>query len=158
MIQRTCSAATKTFRLRPSGDRSHVVKTIVARELGNAIYSCHHSGARIVGFWHDSDLPRCLLLARFWGQSGNEPAVAQPSGAAASDYLAFFALVAQAYMWARTARVALAKQAGDNTGFYKAKLATARFFMARVLPQQAALFQMLGAGKQSLMELEAEAF
>ena len=61
-------------------------------------------------------------------------------------------------MWARMARVALAQQEGAEAGFYKAKLATARFFMARVLPQQAALFQMIGSGKQTLMELPAEAF
>ncbi|MFI5018239.1 MAG: acyl-CoA dehydrogenase C-terminal domain-containing protein [Dongiales bacterium] len=82
----------------------------------------------------------------------------EEAGAAASDYLSFFALVAQAYMWARMARVALAQQDGAEAGFYKAKLATARFFMARVLPQQAALFQMIGSGKQTLMELPAEAF
>jgi hypothetical protein len=82
----------------------------------------------------------------------------EEAGAAASDYLSFFALVAQAYMWARMARVALAQREGAEAGFYKAKLATARFFMARVLPQQGALFQMIGSGKQSLMELPAEAF
>ena len=36
----------------------------------------------------------------------------EEAGAAASDYLSFFALVAQAYMWARMARVALAQQEG----------------------------------------------
>ena len=61
-------------------------------------------------------------------------------------------------MWARMARVALAQPDGANSAFYKAKLATARFFMARLLPQQAALFQIIGTGKQSLMELPAEAF
>ena len=55
----------------------------------------------------------------------------EEAGAAASDYLSFFALVALAYMWARMARVALAQQEGAEAGFYKAKLATARFFMAR---------------------------
>jgi hypothetical protein len=83
---------------------------------------------------------------------------AEEAGAAASDYLAFFALTAQAYMWARMARVALPQCAGAEAGFYKAKLATARFFMARILPQQAALFQTIGSGKQSLMELPADAF
>ncbi|HEX7198462.1 MAG TPA: acyl-CoA dehydrogenase C-terminal domain-containing protein, partial [Dongiaceae bacterium] len=83
---------------------------------------------------------------------------AEEAGAAASDYLAFFALTAEAYMWARMARVALAQPEGADSVFYKAKLATARFFMARVLPQQAALFQIIGTGKQSLMELPAEAF
>jgi alkylation response protein AidB-like acyl-CoA dehydrogenase len=83
---------------------------------------------------------------------------AEEAGAAASDYLAFFALTAEAYMWARMARVALAQPEGADSAFYKAKLATARFFMARVLPRQAALFQIIGTGKQSLMELPAEAF
>jgi len=82
----------------------------------------------------------------------------EEAGAAASDYLEFFALVAQAYMWARMARVALAKQSGADGAFYKAKLATARFFFARILPRQAALFQMLGAGKASLMEMEQSFF
>jgi hypothetical protein len=82
----------------------------------------------------------------------------EEAGAAASDYLAFFALVAQAYVWARMARIALAKQGGSDAAFYRTKLATARFFFAKVLPQQAALFQMIGAGKQTLMELAAEAF
>jgi hypothetical protein len=83
---------------------------------------------------------------------------AEEAGAAASEYLAFFALTAEAYMWARMARVALAQPEGPDSAFYKAKLATARFFMARVLPQQAALFQIIGTGKESLMELPAEAF
>ncbi len=82
----------------------------------------------------------------------------EEAGAAASDYLNLFALVALAYMWARMARIALAKLGNDPTGFYKSKLATARFFMARILPQQAALFQILGSGKATLMEMPAEAF
>ena len=82
----------------------------------------------------------------------------EEAAAAASDYLNLFALVALAYMWARMARVALAKQANDPTGFYKAKVATARFFIARILPQQAALFQTIGSGKATLMEMSAEAF
>src|SRR5262249_28167285 len=85
----------------------------------------------------------------------NDP---EEAGAAASDYLAFFALVAKAYMWARMARIALAGQAGGGGGFYQAQLATARFFFAPLLPQQATLFQAIGAGKRNLMELPAEAF
>jgi alkylation response protein AidB-like acyl-CoA dehydrogenase len=82
----------------------------------------------------------------------------EEAAAAASDYLSLFALVALAYMWARMARIALARQASDPTGFYKSKLTTARFFMVRILPQQAALFQILGSGKAVLMEMPAEAF
>ena len=42
--------------------------------------------------------------------------------------------------------VALAQQEGaEIAAFYKAKLATARFFMARVLPKQPRSFQMMAA-------------
>ena len=43
-------------------------------------------------------------------------------------------LVALGFMWARMAALA-ARRAEED--FYRAKLATARFFMARVLPQTA---------------------
>jgi hypothetical protein len=82
----------------------------------------------------------------------------EEAGAAASDYLRLFALVALAYMWVRMAKVALPKLASDPDGFYKAKLATARFFLQRVLPESTALFQSLLAGARPLMELEAAAF
>ena len=46
------------------------------------------------------------------------------------------------------ARIALAKDGNDPAGFYKAKLMTARFFMARLLPQQTTLFQMIAPARQ----------
>ena len=49
-------------------------------------------------------------------------------------------------------------QANGEAGFYDAKLATARFYMLRVLPQANAHFQALASGKDSLMRLPAEAF
>ena len=60
------------------------------------------------------------------------------AGAASSDYLRMFALVAMAYMWARMAKVALEKQQGGGAlpaEFYDSKLKTARFFFARMLPE-----------------------
>ncbi len=80
------------------------------------------------------------------------------AGAAASEYLRAFGLVAMAYLWARIAEIALAKAGGDERLFYKGKLATARFYMARVLPETNALFANIAAGAEPLMELEAEAF
>jgi hypothetical protein len=80
------------------------------------------------------------------------------AGAAASDYLRLFALVALGYMWARMVKVALAKLSADADGFYRAKLATARFYMQRVLPESNALFQSVIAGARPLMELDAAAF
>jgi hypothetical protein len=61
-------------------------------------------------------------------------------------------------MWARAAKVSLPKQAGDEAWFYKGKLATARFFMSRILPQTSSLLTVISAGAKPLMALEAEAF
>ena len=80
------------------------------------------------------------------------------AGAAASEYLRAFGLVAIGYLWARIAEIALGKLNGEEPLFYKAKLATARFYMARVLPETNALFANIAAGAKPLMELEAEAF
>jgi alkylation response protein AidB-like acyl-CoA dehydrogenase len=80
------------------------------------------------------------------------------AGAASSDYLKLFALVAFAFVWARMARVALHKAGGEEPEFYEAKLATARFFMTRLLPQQSAIFQTIMAGAAPVMELKAASF
>jgi len=80
------------------------------------------------------------------------------AGAAASEYLRAFGLVAMGYLWARIAEIALGRAGGDEAMFYKGKLATARFYMARVLPETNALFANIAAGAKSLMELEAAAF
>jgi alkylation response protein AidB-like acyl-CoA dehydrogenase len=80
------------------------------------------------------------------------------AGAAATDYLRLFGLTALAYVWARMAEVALAKQAGDETGFYRAKLATARFFMQRILPQTSGLSAAILAGGGTLKAFEDAAF
>jgi hypothetical protein len=85
----------------------------------------------------------------------------EEAGAAATDYLRAFGLVALGYMWARMAKVAQAKlKAGANgeEAFYKAKLATARFFFTRVLPEANAHFLAIQAGAKPLMELEEAAF
>jgi len=72
--------------------------------------------------------------------------------AAASDYLKVFALVATGWMWARMALAKLdGMQADDpDAAFYRAKLATARFFMARILPEAITRFTLVMAGKASV--------
>ena len=82
------------------------------------------------------------------------------AGAASSDYLRMFALVALAFCWAKMAKVALAKQnSGDGKdAFYEGKLQTARFFMARMLPEYESRFRMVMAGKAPLMDLAAANF
>ncbi|HET6182182.1 MAG TPA: acyl-CoA dehydrogenase C-terminal domain-containing protein [Acetobacteraceae bacterium] len=76
------------------------------------------------------------------------------AGAAASEYLRLFGLVALADAWARMAKIALARQQEDATGFYRAKLATARFFMQRILPQTSALTAAVLAGGATLRAFE----
>jgi alkylation response protein AidB-like acyl-CoA dehydrogenase len=79
-------------------------------------------------------------------------------GAASYDYLKLMALVSFGWMWARAAAVALPKVEGDNSGFYQAKLTTARFYMKRLLPQAQYLARTLRAGSDTLMNLPAESF
>jgi butyryl-CoA dehydrogenase len=79
-------------------------------------------------------------------------------GAAATDYLRLFGLVALAYLWARSAKLALGKIGGDKYGFYRAKLATARFFMSRLLPQTEGILTMLKSGARPIMDFRDEWF
>jgi butyryl-CoA dehydrogenase len=76
-------------------------------------------------------------------------------GAAAADYMRLFALTSLAYLWARAAEVA-AHQGNDD--FHRAKLATARFFMQRILPDTASLHAKIIAGRASVMELDEAMF
>jgi alkylation response protein AidB-like acyl-CoA dehydrogenase len=78
-------------------------------------------------------------------------------GAAAVDYLRCAGHLVFAYLWARMAKVALAQQ-GLGDPFYTAKLATARFYFAKLLPETASLMRTARAGKSSLMALDAALF
>lgn len=82
----------------------------------------------------------------------------EEAAAAATEYLRLFSLVAIAFMWAKTAKIALEKQETDDTGFYKGKLTTATFYMERILPQASALFAQIMAGKASMMAFEEAEF
>jgi hypothetical protein len=78
-------------------------------------------------------------------------------GAAAVDYLRVAGHLVFAYFWARMAKVALEKQ-GSGDPFYKAKLATARFYFAKLLPETASLIRTARAGLKPLMEMEEALF
>ena len=83
------------------------------------------------------------------------------AGAASTDYLRMFALVAMGYMWLQMAEKAqenLAGDAGEKTEFYETKLQTARFFFQKMLPETDARFKTILAGADSVMSLKAEAF
>ncbi len=79
-------------------------------------------------------------------------------GAAASDYLRLIALTAHAYLWTKACEVAYAKRTGQESAFYESKIATARFFMQKILPQTSSLFACIMSGSKPLMEMKEEAF
>jgi alkylation response protein AidB-like acyl-CoA dehydrogenase len=82
-------------------------------------------------------------------------AMANPDevGAAAVDYLRVCGHLVFAYFWARMAKVALEKmEAGDP--FYQAKLATARFYFSKLLPETATLIRTARAGLAPLQEMQ----
>jgi alkylation response protein AidB-like acyl-CoA dehydrogenase len=78
-------------------------------------------------------------------------------GAAAVPYLRVAGHLVFAYFFAQMAKVALAKQDSGDT-FYKAKLATARFYFARLLPETAMLIRQARSGAANLTALEADLF
>ena len=82
------------------------------------------------------------------------------AGAASSDYLRQFALVALAYMWCLMVKAAKEKlKAGEgDKDFYDAKIKTAGFFMQRVLPEADGRFKMVMAGADTLMGMDADQF
>ncbi|MDI3323458.1 acyl-CoA dehydrogenase C-terminal domain-containing protein [Pontibacterium granulatum] len=81
-------------------------------------------------------------------------------GAASVDYLMYSGYVTLAYLWARMAETAQQKlDAGEGEAeFYKAKLATARFYFQRLLPRTRSLVDTMLSGSDNLMALEEEHF
>ena len=78
-------------------------------------------------------------------------------GAASVEHLHLFGYVAYAWLWARMAQVAEQKLAQDP-GFYGAKVATANFYIQRLLPRILSLEQSIRAGSASLFGLDAAQF
>jgi len=78
-------------------------------------------------------------------------------GAAAVDYLRVCGHLVFGYFWARMAKVALAKL-GSGDPFYKAKLHTARFYFAKLLPETASLIRTARAGAKPMMDIEESLF
>jgi alkylation response protein AidB-like acyl-CoA dehydrogenase len=82
------------------------------------------------------------------------------AGAAAYPYMNLMGVVCLGLMWLRMAKASsekLAEGAG-NADFHNAKLATARFFAERIMPESNAHRRKIEAGAESLMALPAEAF
>jgi hypothetical protein len=82
------------------------------------------------------------------------------AGAAAVDYLMYSGYVTLAYFWARMAVLARQKiaEADGDTSFYEAKLITARFYFARLLPRTLAYKQTMLSGADNLMQMPEAMF
>ncbi|MEZ5627042.1 MAG: acyl-CoA dehydrogenase C-terminal domain-containing protein [Rhodocyclaceae bacterium] len=97
-------------------------------------------------------------VTKLTGEIGMK-AMANPEevGSAAVDYLRVVGHLVFAYLWARMARVALDKAEGGDP-FYAAKLVTARFYFAKLLPETASLIRTARAGVAPLMAMEEDWF
>jgi alkylation response protein AidB-like acyl-CoA dehydrogenase len=94
-------------------------------------------------------------IAEHGAKNGDE------AGAAANEYLRLFGHVALGHQWLRTARVAherLTSGGAFPAVHYEAKLATARFFFARVLPQVQSLHAAITAGAAPVLDFPLEAY
>jgi hypothetical protein len=70
-------------------------------------------------------------------------------------------LVSFGWIWlkmARAAAQALEGEGHESSGFYEAKLTTARFYATRELPLSTALRRKIEAGADTLMEMPADLF
>lgn len=93
-----------------------------------------------------------LQNASLWiGQAGlSNP---NDSASGATDYLRMFALTVFAFVWAKQAAIAQKKLAeGGDKEFYEAKIASARFFMQKMLPVSVGLLATITTGGKSVME------
>jgi alkylation response protein AidB-like acyl-CoA dehydrogenase len=77
-------------------------------------------------------------------------------GAASVPYQRVVGHMVFSYFWARMAKVALEKESTDD--FYKAKLATARFYFAKLLPETAGYILQARAGNATLQGMQNDWF
>lgn len=81
-------------------------------------------------------------------------------GAAATEYLALMGYVAVGWQWLRMATVSARKLASGQgeKRFHEAKLKTARFWFARMMPETATLLAAIQSGSGSIMALADDEF
>ena len=96
--------------------------------------------------------------AMFFMQTGMK----NPNNALAgsTDFMHLFGHVCMGYSWARMAKAANAALAGGaaEKDFYETKLATGRYYMARLLPETGLRLARIQTGAEPVMALPAEAF
>ena len=83
-----------------------------------------------------------------------QKSLANPDEAAAAsvDYQRMFSLVALGYIWAKSAKIAMEKLESETEDklFYETKIATARFFLNKILPEHHSLLAKIAAGVKYL--------
>lgn len=97
------------------------------------------------------------LTARIGMQATENP---DAVGGAAVDYLYFSGYVTLAYLWARMALVAqteIANGTGEKA-FYDAKVKTAQFYFAKVLPRTTTYVQRISTGVEPYMTMDVDQF
>ena len=89
--------------------------------------------------------------------SAEDPRLA---AAAAANYLQLAGIVCGGWMMAEAARISAAalEQGGEDQPFYNAKLASARFYAAHIMPQTSALAKTIVHGSEAVIELELAHF
>ena len=83
------------------------------------------------------------------------------AGAASTDYMHLFGLVAMGYMWGLMAKSAQETNSNGDTAnqeFMKRKLITGQYFMERILPETSTHLARISSGCDTMMALEADAF
>lgn len=81
-------------------------------------------------------------------------------GAASVDYLMYSGYFVLAYFWALAAlkaEQAIADGSGDSR-FYQAKIQTAKYYFARILPRTQALALSISSGSDNLMDMDVDSF
>ncbi len=97
------------------------------------------------------------LTARIGMQATENP---QAVGGAAVDYMYFSGYVTLAYLWARMALVAQneIKNGNSEKAFYDAKVKTAQFYFAKILPRTTTHVQRISTGVEPFMTMDVEQF
>ena len=76
----------------------------------------------------------------------------------AVDYLKMFSLVAIGYVWTQYAEISSNKKNEDPEGFYKAKIASGKYFMSKILPETGSLMSSILSGAKYYNEFEDDYF
>jgi hypothetical protein len=117
---------------------------LVQKDLEAAL---QHADPRVQGIARPVTQAAGLLQKVTMGVLAKAEGNPEEIGAAAAEYLRMFGLVTTGWMWVRMATLA----AGRSGASYEAKVATAQFYVARLLPQVLGLAASIEAGAAPVM-------